>query len=265
MKNLLIISILSLSIISACKRDKLRNLNEKASSINPNDMESVLNSLGYGYDALLHISASNGITQPGGNCKAQFYNPNNSLVSVGSLTVNSENVPKLTGNAYDISQRYYSSGGSFNPLSAIQSMMGQSIQINLAGDTFGYPSYDTVAAMPPMIVGANFTSTTSRQITSTSSIPLTWTGGSSNDEYMFLELRWLKKSSNLGSSYISSYGVWIDDNGSYTIPNSVVSQFDPSGDIMIYLHRYRAYEFNVNGRTFVVIGQASRAFGAFYY
>jgi hypothetical protein len=267
MKNTIYI-LTAILLLAGCKKHNTNDLNKFKSKISdPYDISSVLSDLGYGYDGLIHIATSTGNTAPGGICKATFFDANNNSVSVGNFKINNETITKnTTNNIYDIAELWKASGGSYNALSKIQSYFGQTLQFSWTGDSFGFGAFDTIAFMPTNINLTSYSTTGSRQLTTGQSIALTWTGGSTNDEYLFLEMYWVKKTTNKGPGMLQNYGVWIDDNGSYTIPSSIVSQFDTTGDIEVRLHRYRAYEFLVpTSKKVVIVGQTTRSCGPFYY
>ncbi len=91
---------------------------------------------------------------------------------------------------------------------------------------------------------------------------INWIGANSPDS-VIVEMSCLQLNTPKGANCKSGFTFLVNDNGSYSIPWSVIGQFNPTCTLSITLHRYSANEFINGGKRIVVILQAIRCFEAY--
>lgn len=261
-KYLLLAIVFLVNFAGSC--NKLISTDYSAKHNNGKKYLSIIENLS-NYDALIHFNYSDGLTQPGAQGYAQFKNSSGEFISAGKLYLNQTEVLRNSSNQYSLANNYFSSGGSFNPLIFTSGLFGNTMTINITGDSFGYTPFDTIVNVPPIITGVNYTAPSSRKLNVGQSVTLQWVGLSQPSNNLFLQMTWKKDMNNRAPGKISSYSVWITDIGSFTIPWSVWSQFDTSGYVSLSLHRYGADEFLMNGKKLAVITQHSKIVGDFLF
>lgn len=226
----------------------------------------VLSKMGYRYNALIYVHASNFKADYGVGAGAKFYGDSNVPVPVGTLWFNEDTVKMDQYNTYNLAHNYHQSRGKFPAVNTIHSYFSKPFRIRWDGALPFYKPFDTTIQLPEPIQLLNQVYTGYLHREKESDIKVNWVQGTQGKPMqMRLEISWSPLSTPIKRGYISNHVIFVKDNGNYTIPAGVISKFDPSGSISIQVYRESEWHIMVSGKMLEIRSFTMETAGTFRY